>query len=585
MRAIFMGAAISCCCAAMFACEGSSPTGTNGGKSSDAVSLALVVSPPSSARSGVAFATAPVVELRDARDRRVARAGVPVQVSVENGSASPGPDTVATTTSDGRATFARLQLVGHAAVQRVTFSSPGLRSASVDVTLLPGPPAWLTVTSGDRQWGRPGAPLQLPPTVRVIDQAGNGVAGVAVTFVPAEGSGTVEHATVTTDLEGLARAGTWTLGAATGREHLLARADASGLEPVALTAVAMPASLRFAALATVAEDAMCGVTPDGAGWCWGADGEGQLGDSAALPLNELVAVLPVPIAGAVHLTQVSVRPYACAIGEGGVPYCWGRTPTDFSVYTTPIAVEGSSALTAISAGGWLGHTFACGLDAGGLAYCWGENESGELGTGDTQYRDVPTPVAGGLQFATIAAGGAHVCALTLDGTAYCWGRTNHDRGIDLTPTPVPGGLAFASISASVLVTCGVTREGKGYCWGFGEDGRLGDGASHAVDTPSAVAGDITFVSISAGAGESCGVGTDGAAWCWGGNHLGDGMEHRSLVPVRVSGDRVFRAVTVLGSGACALATDGRAYCWGANAHGELGNGTMRPSLVPTAVAP
>src|SRR6185369_14193999 len=66
-------------------------------------------------------------------------------------------------------------------------------------------------------------------------------------------------------------------------------------------------------------------------------------------------------------------------------------------YTGPVFV-------ALSVGGE-----ACALEEGGLPFCWG--------------RDFPTPTAMAtpLRFKSISVGFTHSCALKEDGTAYCWG--------------------------------------------------------------------------------------------------------------------------------------------------------------------
>jgi len=64
---------------------------------------------------------------------------------------------------------------------------------------------------------------------------------------------------------------------------------------------------------------------------------------------------------------------------------------------------------------------SCGVTAGGNAFCWGDNSSGQLGDGTTGGRVSPVPVAGGLTFAVVSAGGDHTCGATPSGGVYCWG--------------------------------------------------------------------------------------------------------------------------------------------------------------------
>jgi alpha-tubulin suppressor-like RCC1 family protein len=74
----------------------------------------------------------------------------------------------------------------------------------------------------------------------------------------------------------------------------------------------------------------------------------------------------------------------------------------------------------------IGLDHVCGLDSSGVASCWGDGRRGELGTGKKRGSDIPVPVAGGLVFATLSAGGFYTCGVTRDGGLYCWG--SNDQG-------------------------------------------------------------------------------------------------------------------------------------------------------------
>jgi alpha-tubulin suppressor-like RCC1 family protein len=58
----------------------------------------------------------------------------------------------------------------------------------------------------------------------------------------------------------------------------------------------------------------------------------------------------------------------------------------------------------------------------GSGYCWGLNASGVVGDGTVVNRLIPTPIAGGLQLASISVGFDHGCAVTTGGEVYCWGE-------------------------------------------------------------------------------------------------------------------------------------------------------------------
>jgi alpha-tubulin suppressor-like RCC1 family protein len=56
------------------------------------------------------------------------------------------------------------------------------------------------------------------------------------------------------------------------------------------------------------------------------------------------------------------------------------------------------------------------------------------------------------------------------------------------PTPVAGGLTFASVSSSWFHTCGLTTGGVGYCWGSNEFGQLGNGQTLLSKAPARILG-------------------------------------------------------------------------------------------------
>jgi hypothetical protein len=84
----------------------------------------------------------------------------------------------------------------------ITFSAPGAAGA----------PALMVKTAGDGQTAIGGTSVITPPAVTVTDVNGNGVAGVAVAFRVGLGGGSATGQSATTDANGVARVGSWTLG-------------------------------------------------------------------------------------------------------------------------------------------------------------------------------------------------------------------------------------------------------------------------------------------------------------------------------------------------------------------------------------
>ena len=82
-----------------------------------------------------------------------------------------------------------------------------------------GPPATVTKTAGDNQTADPGHAVPIKPTVTVTDAQGIPVPGVVVTFSVGDGAGTITNATPTTNAQGVASLGGWTLGTLPGASN------------------------------------------------------------------------------------------------------------------------------------------------------------------------------------------------------------------------------------------------------------------------------------------------------------------------------------------------------------------------------
>ena len=195
--------------------------------------LVLTTAPPASARNHVLFGSQPVVQLRDAKEAAVAQAGTVITAAITEGGGALGGTTTATTTSTGAASFTDLSIAGTMGEKTLTFSAPGLTSATAILTLTAGPPASLAAAGGNNQLADVGIAVATPPAVRVADVDGNGVSGVAVTFTVDSGGGQITGATQTTDPAGVATVGSWILGPAAGSNTVIATTE--GLTGASIT--------------------------------------------------------------------------------------------------------------------------------------------------------------------------------------------------------------------------------------------------------------------------------------------------------------------------------------------------------------
>lgn len=344
----------------------------------------------------------------------------------------------------------------------------------------------------------------------------------------------------------------------------------------------------------------CGVTSTNLAYCWG---RGYLGDGTTNG-----SLIPVPVAGGLRFARVSAgNGHTCGITTTYRAYCWGYngdgnlgdgTTTD---RRTPTPVADNRSFRQVTAG----PGYTCAVTRWDVAFCWGTNEDGRLGIGRNEWiRLKPTPVAGGLRFRQVIAGGLHACGATTDDRAYCWGSnytgalgTSTPTPVSLKPVAVAGGLRFRMVVAGggiVLIpseqhedglSCGLTTDNLAYCWGDGS-GSIGS----VSRTPSPVPGGYRFRGINLGTHHICAVTFSDDAYCWGSNfygQVGDGTTSQRYQPVRVTGGLKFKSVTAntYSYHSCGVTPTNRAYCWGQN-NGQVGNGTTAypGQLTPAAVA-
>ncbi len=322
---------------------------------------------------------------------------------------------------------------------------------------------------------------------------------------------------------------------------------------------------------TTGQSLACAVDAVGAAYCWGANGSGQLGDS-----NNFQSLVPVPVttSGALAgktLTQVTAGgAFACALDTAGAGYCWGangngqlgNNSTLGSLLPVAVSTSGVLAgktLTQICAG--FNDNNMCALDSSGAAYCWGTNGSGQLGNPATAI-NFKVPVAVLSPAGTISACAAHTCTVR-NGSAFCWGdnatgelgnnsTTQSSVPVAVTAADVLAGKTLTQITTGNGFTCALDSAGAAYCWGNDGSGQLGNNSTTqstvpvAVTTSGVLAGK-TLTQVTAGVKFACALDSTGTAYCWGHNtegELGNNSTADSHVPVPVTASGVLAGKTL-----------------------------------------
>lgn len=236
----------------------------------------------------------------------------------------------------------------------------------------------------------------------------------------------------------------------------------------------------------------------------------------------------------------------------------------------------------------------------GAALNWGHNSHGQLGNGNVDDSHTPlsvTPPAG-VTITEVAGGVAHSIALTDTGRVLAWGNNSMGQlGIsDAEDSTVPVYVAFPEGAVATEVVAGayhslaLTAAGDVLAWGLNGSGQLGDGTMISSPVPVQVSlpAGVAITGIAAGGLHSLALTSTGQVLAWGHNgagQLGDGTVAASALPspVRFPPGHSAREVAAGGGHSLAITGSGEVVAWGDNSTGQLGDGTVTARLLPTPV--
>ncbi|HEX8211346.1 MAG TPA: leishmanolysin-related zinc metalloendopeptidase [Longimicrobium sp.] len=161
-------------------------------------------------------------------------AGVPVTFTVQTGGGTLASAT-SVTNAEGIATNS-WTLGPAAGTHTLSVTFPGTTLAPVTFTAqaVGRVPGVLGVLAGGHQAALMGTALPVAPAVVARDEVGNPLAGITVNFVVTSGGGRISNSSAVTNTNGVASAGTWTLGSTADGNTLTATAPGLTGPPVVL---------------------------------------------------------------------------------------------------------------------------------------------------------------------------------------------------------------------------------------------------------------------------------------------------------------------------------------------------------------
>lgn len=391
------------------------------------------------------------------------------------------------------------------------------------------------------------------------------------------------------------------------------------MTPVEIDMGAHAESNDFITVDTSAGDHSCGVHSSGQLFCWGRNGNSQLGNGLTANSSTPIKVDMSGTSYSNDFTDVSTGlNMTCGVHATGRIFCWGLG-TDGRLGTGSTASQTTPTEFDMSAHGLYDNDFVqvsalwdttCGLHSSGKIFCTGDAADFSLGNGSIS--DVSSPVeidmsahgiANDFKFVDISNGTG--CAVHVNDKLYCWGNnqrgqlgneTNINSG-----TPIEPVLTFVGktnnfkqvatyrypFSWQEAHTCALHADDTFVCTGEVRHGKLGTSHTDYKDVFTEI--DMTahaesndFIDIDVGEDQSCGIHSSGKVFCWGSNSAGilgnGGGNGETPVEIDMSAhadSNNFQEISMNYDSACGIhATSNKLYCWGYNnTTGGVGVGT------------
>ncbi|HEX6370926.1 MAG TPA: hypothetical protein VF006_18550 [Longimicrobium sp.] len=294
--------------------------------------------------------------------------------------------------------------------------------------------------------------------------------------------------------------------------------------------VAVAGGTRFRSI-SAGSNVSCGLDGRGRAWCWGQDVGTARGGCAR---GEVCAFAPQPFAPEMAFRFLRVAEDAvCGITRQGAGHCWRPVHGRPGRAMTEVA-PGERLAWVDHYGDWMARDehLICAATVDGRALCQGMNDLAQLGAGDTVPRTGAVRVASAARFTRVHPWGWSACGLTAEGAAECWGaaepRPSWPGGAPSNPAffacgtsawcsgprAAAPGLRFAALTFVDDRFCGLAA-GEVHCWGI-------------EGVPVRAAEGLRFTALEGGETHACGLTRDGAIWCW-----GQDVDEDLTQPVRV----------------------------------------------------
>lgn len=185
------------------------------------VMLEAGIAGTSTGQVGTVMTPAVSFHVKDASGRTLGGVSFTIAVTDGGGSLRSSPSR----TANGPTGVGVWTLGTRAGRNALTITVANLPPLTIEVVAAPGPPVAIEVAAGEGQSSHAGDHVIQPLAARAVDQYGNGVGGVSISFDVSKGGGAVTQTQVLTDAAGVAGGVGWTLGRKGGLQQVRASAQ------------------------------------------------------------------------------------------------------------------------------------------------------------------------------------------------------------------------------------------------------------------------------------------------------------------------------------------------------------------------
>ena len=346
------------------------------------------------------------------------------------------------------------------------------------------------------------------------------------------------------------------------------------------------------------------LTADGSLYMWGGNDYGQVGIGSTDNQDKPVKVLE-------NVKEFQFpddrNPLCAAVTKDGSLYMWGSDSYGRlangqlgSKQLTPYKVEFDRKDTKVANVYFPSDSTSkngVAITTDGELYLWGTNSHKEINSSNSLYVTVPTRLLTNVESFTVCQGTC--AAIEKSGALWLWGNNTYGIAGKISTQSVVSPEEAVHILDGVKEVhlnyengVAVRKNGTLWIWGYGYGQMAGEGDNQQWIPQQQILPEEEIAGFyeDEGYGSKYALTADGELYAWGSNAYGQlgisanaGTSTKNNTPAKISINGI-KEFTVQNGTCAALTKEGKLYLWGRNQAGQLGNGsTGGYSYLPTAV--